>query len=93
MAAIAFYKTRSGFNNFENKDYAAFLHQLNSAYKISSARLFLEKLLEEAYNTIQGKLQVVLDKCTYFKFVMDGFSTKQYDRIIYLSIYTKIRIF
>lgn len=37
MAAMALYKTGGGFSNFEDEDYAAFLHQLNPAYKIPSA--------------------------------------------------------
>lgn len=37
MAALASYKTGGGFSNIEDEDYAAFLDQLNPAYKIPSA--------------------------------------------------------
>lgn len=40
MTAIAFYKTRVGFSNFKDKDYAMFLHWLNLTYKIPNAQLF-----------------------------------------------------
>ncbi len=40
MAAMNFYKTGGGFDNFEDDDYAAILHRLNLVYKISSVRLF-----------------------------------------------------
>ncbi len=93
MAAMALYKTGSGFSNFEDEDYIAFLHQLNPEYKISIARLFLGRLLDETYDEVQGELQVVLDKCTYFNFVTDSSSNKHNDRIVNLSVHTKIEIF
>lgn len=93
MAAMALYKTGGGFSNFEDEDYAAFLHRLNPAYKIPSARLFSGRLLDEAYDTVRGELQVVLDKCTYFNFVTDGSSNKRHDCIVNLSIHTEIVIF
>ncbi len=42
---------------------------------------------------MQGELQVVLDKCTYFNFVTDGYPNKQHDRIVNLPVYTEIVIF
>ena len=93
MAAMALYKTGDGFNIFEDEDYAAFLHRLNLVYKIPSARLFSGRVLDEAYDTVRGKLQVVLDKCTYFNFVTDGSSNKQHDHIVNLSVHTEIGIF
>lgn len=74
IAAIALHKTGSGFSKFEDKDYIAFFHQLNPVYKILNARLFSKKLLDEAYDTIHGEFQVVLDKCTYFNFMTNSFS-------------------
>ena len=93
MAAMALYKTRGGFSNFEDEDYATFLHRLNPVYKIPSARLFSGRLLDEAYDTVRGELQVVLDKCTYFNFVTDGSLNKRNDHIVNLSVYTEIGIF
>ena len=90
---MAFYKTRGGFSNFEDEDYAAFLHRLNPVYKIPIARLFSERLLDAAYDTIRGKLQVILDKCTYFNFVTDSSSNKQHGRIVNLSVNTEIELF
>ncbi len=93
MAAMALYKTGGGFSNFEDEDYAAFLHRLNPEYIIPSARLFSERLLDEAYDTVRGELQVVLDKCMYFNFVTDSSLNKQHDRIVNLSVHKKIGIF
>ena len=36
---------------------------------------------------------MVLDKCTYFNFVTDGSTNKQYDRIVNISVHTQIGIF
>ena len=93
MAAIALYKTGGGFCDFEDEDYAAFLHRLNSVYKIPSARLFSGRLLDEACDTVRGELQVVLDECTYFNFVTDSSSNKRHDRIVILFVHTEIGIF
>ncbi len=40
IAAMTLHKTGSAFNNFEDEGHAVFLHRLNPAYKIPSARLF-----------------------------------------------------
>lgn len=34
IAGMSLYKTGVGFSNFQDEDYAAFLHQLNLVYKI-----------------------------------------------------------
>ena len=93
MAAMAPHKTGGGFSNFEDEDYAVFLHRLNLEYKIPIARLFSGRLLDEVYDTVRGELQVVLDKCTYSNFVTDGSSNKQHDRIVNLFVNTGIEIF
>lgn len=56
MAAMALYKTGAAFSSFDDKDYAAFIHRLNPAYKLPSARLFLGRFLDEVYNDVRGQL-------------------------------------
>ncbi len=62
-------------------------------YKISNAQLFSGRILYKAYNTAQGELYLVLDKCTYFKFVMNVSVNKRHDCIVNLFLYTDIGIF
>ena len=85
MTAMAPYKTGGGLSNLEDEDYTAFLQRLNLKYKILSAQLFSRRLLDEAYRTLQGELQVVLNKCMYFNCATGSSSNKQHDRIVNLS--------
>ena len=93
MAAIALYKTGGGFSDFEDEDFGAFLHWLNPAFKIPSTRLLYGRLLEEAYDTTKGQVQVLLDKCTYFNFVTDESSNRRHDCIVNLSVHMEMGIF
>lgn len=70
MAAISLYKTRKIFNNFNNEDYTAFINRLNPIYKLFRALLFLKRLLDKGYDDVQGQFQIILDKYTYFNYIM-----------------------
>ncbi len=87
------YKIGGGLSNFEDGDYTTLLHLLNPVYKMLSVQLFSSKLLDKKYCTLQGKLQVIVDKCMYFNYVTDESGNKQRDRIVILYIDSEIETF
>lgn len=72
MVTMTFYKIGEVFSSFYDEDYAVFIHRLNPMYKLPSTQLFSRQLLDEVYDDVQGQLQIVLDKYTYFNFVTDS---------------------
>ncbi len=93
MAAMNSYKTGGGLSNFEDRDYTTLLHQLYPVYKILSVQLFSTRLLDKTYCTLQGKLQVIVDKYMYFNYMTDESWNKQRDRIVILSVESEIETF
>lgn len=48
----------------------AFIYKLKPLKKLPSAQLFASRFLDEIYNHVQGQVQTVLNKKTYFNFVI-----------------------
>lgn len=90
---MALQKIRKSFNTFKDKSWITWYYKINSISKIILTKLLKKVLLNKIYRKRKIDINIAINICIYFNYVINGSLNISHKKIVDLFFYTKIKVF